>query len=136
MSFLQYIFVGFGGAIIGATSAYLYAWFQSVRLARVKFAAALFRLEHTLKHRKTENPYDTITDQTVFEIWELGMTYITLYPPGRCAKERKSLGFLLGLMTEIEPDVKHALSDRSLPSPINALKYINELFILLGYKSR
>jgi hypothetical protein len=137
MSCSDPLVVGFIGAVVGAASTALFGWIQSVRLTKMKFASALFRLEHTLKHRKSENIYDTFTDVMVFEIWDLGMSYVTLYPIWCCRQERIKIGYLLGLMETIEGhEVKHSLTDRSLPSVHNALRYINELFIMLGYKKR
>lgn len=135
MTFNETLTVGIIGAVIGTTFSRLFGWFQEVRLARHKFACALFRLEHILKHRKSENIYDTFTDAMVFEIWDVGMGYVTHFPPWCRKRMETKIGYLLGLMETIEGhEVKHALTDRSLPSVTNALRYINDLFIMLSYK--
>ena len=135
MNYWETLLVGLLGAIIGAVSASLFGWFQEVRLARHRFACALFRLEHTLNHRKSENIYDTFTDAMVFEIWDLGMAYVTLFPIWFRRGIKIKIGFLLGLIGVIEGDrSKHPLSHRSLPAVPDAFKYIDELVTILGYK--
>jgi hypothetical protein len=128
--------IGFAGAIFGAICAWFFSWRQEVRLARHRFAHALFKLHHALKHRKSENIYDALTDEVVFEIWDVGMAYSALYPNCCSRGDREKLGYLLGLMETIEGNqVQHGFSDRSLPSVDDALQYIDDLVILLGYKT-
>ncbi|WP_050025169.1 hypothetical protein [Verrucomicrobium sp. BvORR034] len=89
-----------------------------------------------MKHRESDNIYDTFTDEMVFEIWDVGMAYAALYPDCCSRKERTKIGCLLGLMQTIEGnEVRHGFSDRSLPSVDDALLYTDDLVILLGYKT-
>jgi hypothetical protein len=138
MNWQQALFVGFCGAIVGVLSTKFFVWRQEIRLARHKFACALFKLDHELNphHRKPGDIYATFTEPMVFEIYDLGMAYVMVLPPWVRGKQRTKIGYLLGLMDVIEGDVRHSVAARSLPSFENAIRYTDELILLLGYKSR
>jgi hypothetical protein len=138
MNWQQALFVGFCGALVGVFSTKFFVWRQEIRLARHKFACALFRLDHALSphHRNDGDIYATFTADKVFEIYDVGMAYVMVLPQWERGKPRVKICYLLGLMDGIEQDVRHTVAARSLPSFENAIRYTDELILLLGYKSR
>lgn len=123
------------GAVIGSISTGFLSWYGDLRIAKHRMAVCLFKLEHKLNHHADENIYTVMDDPLVFELWDAGMAYVTHLPPFYRRKLKKRVGYVLGLMIDIEGRNKgHSSSGRSLPAKTDAKAYIDELMTKIGYK--